>query len=124
MTCWVVETYPVGESAVPTYQALMEDIHRTLRAERDQVPELLSYRTFTADPTGAVRKFVEVFEFADEEDRQRFFARLAQPGRLRALADRCHEIVPEVALETWSGFLPEEWLVRSTGDSEGNRQLP
>lgn len=112
MTCCVVETYQVPEPDLPAYRALMKGIHQTLNAHRREIPELLSYRTFTAGDVDSGARFVELFEFATDEDRDRFFAKLGEADWLRALADRFHRIVPECPSVRWAGFLAEEWLVR------------
>jgi len=111
-TIFFVELYEVNKDRKSKYRTLMKKIHRSLRQHARDLPELLSYRTFEAGKSGVRTRFVEMFEFADQDGSKRFFARFSKTEWLRALQQEFHKLVPRCPGFTWTEFLKDEWLVR------------
>jgi len=112
VTIYFVELYVVKKDKKNKYKALMKKIHKSLREHAGDLPELLSYRTFEAGTEGPLTRFVEMFEFADQDGRERFFRRFSETKWLRTLEQHFHELVPRCRKIAWAEFLRDEWLVR------------
>jgi hypothetical protein len=92
----------------------MRRIHKSLRQHRRDVPELLAYKTFEAGRDGSLRRFVELFEFKNQQDMNRFFGRFSKTQWLKTLQQDFFEVVPRRSMQvsTWNEFLGDEWFTR------------
>ena len=114
MSIFLVQTYAVEREKKSKYKAMMKKIHQNLRKHADDLPELLAYRTFESGVEGPLIRFVEVFEFEDQDGRERFFRRFTEARWLRALAQHFGDVVDRSRVQNvvWTEFLREEWFVR------------
>jgi hypothetical protein len=114
LTVYLVESYPVKKDRIGRYRAVMRRIHKGLREYRRDVPELLSYKTFEAGRQGSVRRFVELFEFTDQQGMNRFFGRFPKTQWLKTLGQDFFKVVPRRAIQMsmWNEFLSDEWFTR------------
>jgi hypothetical protein len=114
MAIFFVELYEVNKDKKSKYGVLMKRIYRGLRQHAKDLPELLSYKTFEAGKEGTKMRFVEMFEFADQNGSKRFFGRFSKTEWLRALQQEFYELVPRSRMQVyaWTEFLKDEWLVR------------
>lgn len=114
MSIYLVQLYMVEKEKKSKYRALMKKIHANLRKHADDLPELLSYKTFEAGTEGPMIRFAEMFEFTDQEGRERFFRRFSQSRWLRSLADHFNDVVDRSRLQNfaWTEFLRDEWFLR------------
>lgn len=114
MSVYTYEIYEVEKDRKRDYQILMTKIHTSLREHADEIPELLSYRTFEARAEGSRTLSVELFEFADERSSEEFFGRFRNTEWLKTLQKQCLEIVDpsKMTVHTWTGFLEKDWFVR------------
>ena len=114
MSVFMFEVYEVEKGSKRRYELLMGKIHRSLREHADEIPELLSYRTFEAHPNGSPSLSVELFEFADEKGSERFSMRFRNTAWLKSLQKQFFEIVDrrKMTIHTWTGFLETDWFVR------------
>ncbi len=114
MSVYLLELYPLQNEKRSKYRALMKKIHASLRAHAEEIPELLSYRTFEAGSEGPVGRFAELFEFTDQDGRERFFRRFSEARWLQGLARDFYEVVDRSKMEivTLSEFLRDDWLIR------------
>jgi hypothetical protein len=112
LTIYFVESYLIKKNRMLKYRAVMRRIHRNLRQHRRDVPELLSYKTFNAGRERSLTRFVELFEFKNQQGMNRFFGRFPKTQWLKTLQQDFHEVVPRCPGSTWKEFLSEEWLTR------------
>jgi hypothetical protein len=114
LTIYLVESYPIKRSRTRKYRAIMRRIHRGLRQHQRDVPELLSYRTFETGKEGSERRFVEFFEFKNQQGMNRFFERFSKTKWLKTLQEDFFKVVPRRTMQasTWREFLSDEWLTR------------
>lgn len=114
MSVYLIQLYAVEKERRSKYRTLMKKIHANLRKHADDLPELVSYKTFEAGSEGPMIRFVEMFEFADQDGRERFFRRFSEARWLRTLSEHFHDVVDRSKLQnlTWTGFLKDEWFVR------------
>jgi len=114
MSIYLVQTYAVEKEKRSKYRTLMKKIHGNLKKHSEDMPELVSYRTFEAGTEGPLIRFVEMFEFEDQDGRERFFRRFTEARWLRALAQHFGDVVDRARVEnlTWTEFLRDEWFIR------------
>jgi len=112
MSVYLVETYLVQKSRVKEYTAVIRKIHKSLRRHSAEIPELISYKTFTVRTRGGRFKFTELFEFTDSVGKEKFVSRFSETGWLRTLGRSFHRIVRRPASSTWEEFLKDMWFVR------------
>jgi hypothetical protein len=115
MSVYLLELYPLENEKRSKYRALMKKIHASLRAHAEEIPEVLSYRTFEAGSEGPMAKFAEIFEFTDQDGRERFFRRFSEAKWLQGLAKDFYEVVDRSKMQnvTLSEFLRDDWLSRA-----------
>lgn len=114
VSVYTFEIYEVEKDRKRSYQLLMGKILKSLREHADEIPELLSYRTFESRANGSPTLSVELFEFADEESSEEFFGRFRNTPWLSSLQKEFFEIVDrsKMTVHTWTGFLEDDWFVR------------
>ena len=114
MSVHLFEMYQVEKDKKRSYDILMSKIHSSLREHADEIPELLSYRTFEARAEGSPMMLVELFEFVDEKGSSTFSGRFSETEWLRSLQKQFFEIVDrrKMMVYAWKGFLPKEWFTR------------
>jgi hypothetical protein len=114
MSVYLVQMYMVERDKKSKYRTLMKKIHVNLRKHADDLPELISYRTYEAGVEGPMVRFVEVFEFTDQDGRERFFRRFAEARWLRALGEHFGDVVERARVQNlaWTEFLRDDWFVR------------
>jgi hypothetical protein len=114
MSMFLVQTYSVEKGKRSKYRTLMKRIHKNLSKHADEMPELLAYRTFEAGAEGPMIRFVEMFEFEDQDGRERFFRRFTEARWLRSLAQHFGDVVDRSSVNNaaWTEFLKDEWFVR------------
>ena len=114
MSIYLVQTYAVEKEKKSKYRTLMKKIHANLKKHSDDLPELVSYKTFEAGTEGPLVRFVEIFEFEDQDGRERFFRRFTEARWLRALAQHFEDVVERARVEnlTWTEFLRDEWFIK------------
>lgn len=114
MSIYLVQVYSVEREKRGKYRALMKKIHANLGKHSEDLPELLSYKTFEAGVEGPMIRFVESFEFTDQDGRERFFRRFTEAKWLRSLARHFEDVVERSRVENmvWSEFLRDEWFQR------------
>ena len=114
MSIFLVQTYLVEREKKSKYRLMMKKIHQNLRKHADDLPELLAYRTYEAGVEGPLIRFVEMFEFEDQDGRERFFRRFTEARWLRALSRHFGDVVDRSRVQNvaWMEFLKEEWFVR------------
>ena len=114
VSVFVFEMYEVEKNKKRSYGVLMGKIHRSLREHADEVPELLSYRTYEAQANGSATMSVELFEFPNEEGSNRFFGRFSETEWLQTLQKQFFEIVDrqKMTVQKWTGFLSDKWFTR------------
>jgi len=114
VSVYTFEVYQVEKDRKRRYELLIGRIHRSLREHSEEIPELLSYRTFEARPDGSPSLSVELFEFADEKGSEEFFGRFQNTAWLKSLQRQFFEIVDRgrMTIHTWTGFLENDWFVR------------
>jgi len=115
MSVYLLELYPLENDKRSKYRVLMKKIHAGLRAHAEEMPELLSYRTFEAGSEGPMARFAEIFEFTDQDGRERFFRRFSEAKWLQGLAKDFYEVVDRSKMQnvTMSEFLKDDWLIRA-----------
>jgi hypothetical protein len=112
MTIYLVEVYPVKRNRMRKYRAVMRRIHRNLRQHRRDVPELLSYKTLKAGRERSLTRFVELFEFRNQQGMNRFFGRFPKTQWLKTLQQDFFEVVPRRTMQVsmWGEFFSDEWF--------------
>ncbi len=114
MSIFFVEVYVSEKENRGKYRALMKKIQKSLHEHSADIPELLSYRTFEAGTEGPLIRYVEMFEFPDQESRERFFGRFSGAKWLRGLSQEFFELVSDSKMQklTWTEFLKDGWFSR------------
>lgn len=114
MSIYLVQTYAVEKGKRSKYGALMKRIHTNMRKHSEEIPELVSYKTFEAGEEGPLVRFVEMFEFADQDGRERFFRRFTESRWLRSLGRHFNDVVERARVENqvWTDFLEDQWFSR------------
>jgi hypothetical protein len=114
LTIYLVESYPIKKNRMRKYRAVMRRIHKSLRQYRRDVPELLSYKTFEAGREVSLTRFVELFEFKNQQGMNRFFRRFSKTRWLKTLQQDFFKVVPRrtMLVSIWSEFLSNEWFTR------------